>query len=129
MPSSGLIFADFPDAGSRPPVAHSAIKSSARDGQRLRQAAKSVPAYEGSAMTAEELRERIAVLEVEAKHTSEKLDEANDRLDGIDAKLSEIHELFSKAKGIWWFLLILAGLAGTFGAAIIKAANWLVEKQ
>ena len=57
-------------------------------------------------MTNEELlRERVARLEVQMLHLSEKLDDTH-------KKVEEMHAILLQAKGAQWLLIGLAGLAG-----------------
>jgi len=57
-------------------------------------------------MTNEELlRERVAKLEVQMAHLSEKLDDTY-------KKVEEMHEILLQAKGARWVIVGLAGVAG-----------------
>lgn len=59
-----------------------------------------------------ELEERMAVLEANHKHASDKLDKMSEKVD-------EMHELLLQAKGARWAILAVSGftglLAGKFG--------------
>lgn len=65
-------------------------------------------------MTNEELlRERVAKLEVQMAHLSEKLDDTH-------KKVEEMHEILLQAKGARWVILGLAGVAGLTSGLLAK---------
>ena len=65
-------------------------------------------------MTSEELlRERVAKLEVQMMHLSEKLDDTHRKVD-------EMHAIFLQAKGARWVIVGLAGVAGMASGLVAK---------
>jgi hypothetical protein len=53
----------------------------------------------------EDLRERVAVLESQGEHMSKKID-------SMDKKLAEVHEILVAARGARWFLFAMVGVGG-----------------
>lgn len=53
----------------------------------------------------EDLRERVAVLESQGKHMTQKID-------SMDKKLNEVHEILVAARGARWVVLTMAAAAG-----------------
>lgn len=71
---------------------------------------------------AAEVAERIAVLEAKQEITDKKLDKISNNLD-------ELLGLFTMAKGIRWFFLVVAGIAVFIGLSGLKAMLvWTVSK-
>jgi hypothetical protein len=65
-------------------------------------------------MTNEELlRERVAKLEVQMLHLSEKLDDTH-------KKVEEMHAILLQAKGARWVIVGLAGVAGLASGLLAK---------
>ncbi|MBK5958129.1 hypothetical protein CCR97_08350 [Rhodoplanes elegans] len=69
-----------------------------------------------------EARERIAVLEAEARHTRETLDRIAAHVERIDDKVEKVSNEFlaaiSGAKSGWWVLVQVGGLASMFVAGL-----------
>lgn len=65
-----------------------------------------------------ETRERIARLEVSLEH-------ATKSIDAMAAKVSELHDLMTQAKGARWALVGLAGLSGAVAAFATKWVPFL----
>ena len=53
----------------------------------------------------EDLRERVAVLESQGKHMTQKID-------SMDKKLNEVHEILVAARGARWVVLSMVAVAG-----------------
>lgn len=71
---------------------------------------------------AQELVERLAVLEAKQEITEKKLD-------NISKQLDELLKLFTMAKGIRWFFLCIAGVAVFLGLSGLKAiVLWLAAR-
>ena len=69
-------------------------------------------------MTNEELlRERVAKLEVQMIHLSEKLDDTYN-------KVEEMHAILLQAKGARWVIVGLAGVAGLASGLVAKLMPW-----
>jgi phage shock protein A len=69
-------------------------------------------------MTNEELlRERVAKLEVQMAHLSEKLDDTHQ-------KVEEMHAILLQAKGARWVIVGLAGVAGLASGLVAKVMPW-----
>lgn len=69
-------------------------------------------------MTNEELlRERVAKLEVQMTHFSDKLDDTY-------KKVEEMHALLLQAKGARWVIVGLAGAAGLASGLVAKLMPW-----
>jgi hypothetical protein len=69
-------------------------------------------------MTNEELlRERVAKLEVQITHLSEKLDDTHQ-------KVEEMHAILLQAKGARWVIMGLAGVAGLASGIVAKMVPW-----
>lgn len=67
-------------------------------------------------MTHEEiLRERVAKLEVQMMHLTEKLDDTHQ-------KVEEMHSILLQAKGARWVIIGLAGIAGLASGLMAKFA-------
>jgi hypothetical protein len=65
-------------------------------------------------MTNEELlRERVAKLEVQMSHLSEKLDDTHQ-------KVEEMHAILLQAKGARWVIVGMAGVAGLASGLVAK---------
>lgn len=58
-------------------------------------------------------RERLARLEEKVTHLEATVDK-------MDAKLTEVHELLMQAKGVRWFVIGMAGVAGFFASFLPK---------
>ena len=68
-------------------------------------------------MTSEELQ-RITRLEVEMEHLKEKMDDTN-------TKVTEMHDLLTRARGAKWFVVGLAGLAGYIASYMPKLSAFI----
>lgn len=66
----------------------------------------------------DDLRERVAKLEVKISHLEEKLDEQT-------AILKRMDETFQQAKGARWVLLGMAGIAGFVAAKAPAFGTWI----
>lgn len=65
-----------------------------------------------------QLRERIAVLEANYRHTIERIETMADQME-------EVHALLLQAKGARWTLLCIAGVLGFTVASIKPLAQWI----
>ena len=59
------------------------------------------------------LRERVAKLEVQMSHLSEKLDDTHQ-------KVEEMHAVLLQAKGARWVIVGMAGVAGLVSGLVAK---------
>jgi hypothetical protein len=72
------------------------------------------PDHHETPITNEELlRERVAKLEVQMTHLSEKLDDTHQ-------KVEEMHAILLQAKGARWVIVGMAGVAGLASGLIAK---------
>lgn len=68
----------------------------------------------------EDLRERVAVLESQGKHMSMKID-------SMEKKLSDVHEILVAARGARWFLFAAIGAGGFLAGKIGSVAPGLFK--
>ena len=64
-----------------------------------------------------ETRARLVRLETEFKA-------AMDRLDGINSKVTQMHELLTQAKGVRWLILTMVAIGGFAAAKLTTVAQW-----
>jgi hypothetical protein len=65
-----------------------------------------------------EMRERLVRLEADFENAVKRLDE-------INVKVSQMHEMMLKAKGAQWALIGLAGLAGFAASKFQTVIHWI----
>lgn len=75
-----------------------------------------------------EARERIAVLEAEARHTRETLDRMAKNVERITTDVDRVSDKFLEAmaqvRGGWWVLVQIAALAAVLGGVV----TWLATR-
>lgn len=75
-----------------------------------------------------EARERIAVLEAEARHTRETLDKMARNVERITVDLDKVSDKFLEAmaqvRGGWWVLVQIAAVAAVLGGIV----TWLATR-
>lgn len=71
-------------------------------------------------MMADDTSERVVALEVEVKHLSKKVD-------NMDKKVSELHEIMTQAKGAKWALMLLIALGGFVVAKVTPIAGYVAS--
>jgi len=47
-----------------------------------------------------------------------------DRLDGINSKVTQMHELLTQAKGVRWLILTMVAIGGFAAAKLTTVAQW-----
>lgn len=67
-----------------------------------------------------EIRDKVIRLETQVEHLSEKIGH-------MDAKLTEVHDLLTQAKGVRWIVLLFVGLGGFFASKISTIIPWLMS--
>lgn len=67
--------------------------------------------------------ERMATLEAEARHQSERLAEAKVKLAEMQSDISAIKTILTRADGGWKMLVFIGGVAGAAGAILM----WVVD--
>lgn len=73
-----------------------------------------------------QLRERIAVLEANYRHTIDRIEHMADQMESVVEKTDEMHSVLLQAKGGRWVLLGTAGLIG-FVMANFANLKWLIQ--
>lgn len=67
-----------------------------------------------------EMRERVARLEIQMQHVSQKVD-------AIQPKMDAVHEILTQAKGVRWFVITLVGVAAFFAGKLGSIAPGLFK--
>lgn len=66
-------------------------------------------------------------LDERSKAHADKLDALERRCAKIEVKLDSIIETLSEARGGWRMVMLIAGVAGSVGAALAWAGSWLLR--
>lgn len=64
-------------------------------------------------------------LDERSRAHADKLDALEQRCAKMEIKLDAIIKTLNEARGGWRMLILIAGIAGTAGAALTKASAWL----
>lgn len=68
----------------------------------------------------EDLRERVARLEIQMQHVSQKVD-------AIQPKMDVVHDILTQARGVRWFVITLVGVAAFFAGKLGAIAPGLFK--
>ena len=66
----------------------------------------------------------IATHSSDIRHIQDDMDKMLEQMKVMQATLTSINETLSEAKGGWRVLMLVGGVSGTVGAALVKLVYW-----
>jgi hypothetical protein len=70
----------------------------------------------------------IATHSADIRHIQEDMEKMIEQMKAMQATLTDISATLSEAKGGWRVLMLIGGVSGTVGAALVKLVYWYSGK-